>query len=65
MRNPCSMCKRNNCRVKQLDDDVYCHDCLDNYRCSKCNMLYDGCVYCHKNYVTVLNGKLNVITLVI
>ena len=48
MRKSCSMCKRNDCRVKQLDDDFYCHNCLDIYRCEKCNRLYDGCAYCHK-----------------
>ena len=48
MRNTCSLCKRNNCRVKQLDNDYFCQDCLDEYRCSKCNSLYDSCVYCHK-----------------
>ena len=61
MINPCSMCKRNDCRVKQLDNDFYCRDCLDNYRCLKCNSLYDGCAFCCKKYVSVLNIKLNMI----
>ena len=48
MRNTCSMCKRNYCHVKQLDNDFYCSNCLDNYRCLKCNSLYDGCAFCCK-----------------
>ena len=57
MRKSCSMCKRNNCRVKQLDDDFYCHDCLDNYRCEKCNRLYDSCDYCHKKLCDCVEYK--------
>ena len=48
MRNSCSMCKRNDRRVKKLDDDLFCSECLDKYCCTKCNRLYDGCVHCHK-----------------
>ena len=58
MRKPCSMCKRNDRRVKQLDDNFYCHDCLDNYRCEKCNRLYDGCDYWHKRLCDCVKSEI-------
>ena len=58
MRKPCSMCKRNDRRVKQLDDDFYCHDCLDNYRCLKCNSLYDSCSNCSKTLCSCIDYKI-------
>ena len=64
MKNPCSMCKRIDFRLKQLDNDFYCSDCLDNYRCLKCNSLYDGCAFCCKNVCECVNIKLNMIMLV-
>ena len=65
MRNTCSICKRNNCRVKQLDDEFYCINCLDNnLRCEKCGSSYNSCTFCCKKYVIVLNTKLNMIMLV-
>ena len=48
MEKRCSICQKSICRVKKIDDDFYCSDCLDKYSCTKCNRLYDGCVYCHK-----------------
>ena len=48
MNKSCSICQKSIRRLKQLDADFYCAECLDNYRCSKCNSLYDSYVYCHK-----------------
>ena len=51
------MCKRNDRRMKQLDNEYFCHDCLDNYRCEKCNRLYDSCDYCHKKLCDCVEYK--------
>ena len=48
MKKSCSICQKSIRRLKQLDEDFYCSECLDKYCCTKCNRLHDGCVYCHK-----------------
>ena len=48
MKNICSVRRKSDRRVKQLDDDFYCSEFLDKCSCLKCNMLFDVCVNCHK-----------------
>ena len=48
MKKECSICKQSIRRLKQLESEFYCYECLDKYACPKCNQIYDGCFYCHK-----------------
>ena len=60
MNKSCSICKKSIRRLKQLESEFYCYECLDKNACPKCNqIIYDGCFIVIKSYVIVLNGKLN------
>ena len=58
MKKSCSVCQKSIHRLKQLDEDFYCPDCLDKYACPKCDRLYDGCMYCHKKLCDCVEYKI-------
>ena len=58
MNKSCSICKKSIRRLKQLESEFYCYECLDKYACPKCNQIYDGCFYCHKKLCDCVEWKI-------
>ena len=58
MKKSCSKCQKSIRRLKQLESEYYCYECLDTYACPKCNQIYDGCVHCHKTLCGCVEWKI-------